>query len=606
MPSLRRRPHSHTTNSSAVPVGRVIVITLLTAVGAFYGGLTLGAALHPEGAIAARVAQGVAAFQQQQQQQQQPFHAQPLSPQLPAQRQQAVPQSVDTDPRFPVTVQDFAVGLARVNRDALATHLNLGVPLDPSRGGNAEVLLLYQHGDALPTANPYASAEAKAQTAPPQLEVTEALEGCDYLNLILTDHGNRKQCLAIMGQYEAFHVQKYMRVAPTGGKLDATQALRFVNRGYHSSGRTSLKPPTPAQTRAYQGLLQAYLTNLDATLERLAPLAAAAAANSPHEQIIVLVCNQGQAALLLNFLCSAQARGLDTRAVLVFCTDVATYELVANFGAVTAFYDQDLFGDLPTAAARRYADPTFRQMMLAKVWCVHLTLTLGYSVLFQDVDVQWYRNPLDYFTPTVLADYDVWFQDDGNHALYYAPYSANTGFYYLQHSDQTLALVNTLLRSGGDYILATKSHQIPMVALLQEQASLHGLRIKIWPRTGDDFPGGHAFHHRRDLMKAIMSREADNPAKGGDASNKPYIFHMSWTKSKDNKIKFYQQMGEWYLADDVCLTADYELDVSHTVLAEPQKCCVAVPTVVCHYRDKPSKIPCPDSPTIDKNGRDFW
>jgi hypothetical protein len=31
-----------------------------------------------------------------------------------------------------------------------------------------------------------------------------------------------------------------------------------------------------------------------------------------------------------------------------------------------------------------------------------------------------------------------------------------------------------------------------------------------------------------------------------------------------------------------------------------------VPTVVCHYRDKPSKIPCPDSPTIDKNGRDFW
>jgi hypothetical protein len=43
--------------------------------------------------------------------------------------------------------------------------------------------------------------------------------------------------------------------------------------------------------------------------------------------------------------------------------------------------------------------------------------------------------------------------------------------------------------------------------------------------------------------------------------HKPCIFHMSWTKSKD-KIKFYQQMGEWYLTE-VCLTTDHELDLAH-------------------------------------------
>jgi hypothetical protein len=28
--------------------------------------------------------------------------------------------------------------------------------------------------------------------------------------------------------------------------------------------------------------------------------------------------------------------------------------------------------------------------------------------------------------------------------------------------------------------------------------------------------------------------------------------------------------------------------------------------VICHYRDKPSKIPCNDSPAIDKGKPSFW
>lgn len=35
-------------------------------------------------------------------------------------------------------------------------------------------------------------------------------------------------------------------------------------------------------------------------------------------------------------------------------------------------------------------------------------------------------------------------------------------------------------------------------------------------------------------------------------------------------------------------------------------CCSAKPFVNCHYKDKPSKIPCKDSEPIDKNGRSFW
>ena len=40
------------------------------------------------------------------------------------------------------------------------------------------------------------------------------------------------------------------------------------------------------------------------------------------------------------------------------------------------------------------------------------------------------------------------------------------------------------------------------------------------------------------------------------------------------------------------------------ILFEP--CCLAEPNVVCHYRDKPSKIPCTDKDPIDKGKPSFW
>jgi hypothetical protein len=181
----------------------------------------------------------------------------------------------------------------------------------------------------------------------------------------------------------------------------------------------------------------------------------------------------------------------------------------------------------------------------------------------------------------------------GNHALYYAPYSANTGFYFVRANARTRHFFNSFLLAG-DLILSTHSHQVPLVALLQEHASMYGLQVKIFSRT--DFPGGHAFHRRKDFVKDIMAGIAV-----------PYIFHMSWTLNKSNKIKFYRQMGEWFL-NDQCIqqTADHILGhgVQDGELVQP--CCAAEFIFSCHYRDKASKRPCRDSPPIDKDQPSFW
>eukprot|EP00525_Craspedostauros_australis_P005301 CAMPEP_0198114018 /NCGR_PEP_ID=MMETSP1442-20131203/5526_1 /TAXON_ID= /ORGANISM="Craspedostauros australis, Strain CCMP3328" /LENGTH=123 /DNA_ID=CAMNT_0043771231 /DNA_START=53 /DNA_END=424 /DNA_ORIENTATION=- len=123
---------------------------------------------------------------------------------------------------------------------------------------------------------------------------------------------------------------------------------------------------------------------------------------------------------------------------------------------------------------------------------------------------------------------------------------------------------------------------------------MYGLRVKIFERHTEEFPGGFSYHRMSDFMKELARGEVH-----------PYIFHMSWTHNKDNKKLFFQQMGEWYLDDRCVGTTANELGVSgHESMIAP--CCLSEPNVICHYRDKPSKIPCTDSPPIDKGGQSFW
>lgn len=65
---------------------------------------------------------------------------------------------------------------------------------------------------------------------------------------------------------------------------------------------------------------------------------------------------------------------------------------------------------IPENDSKRYGDRTFGAIMLAKVICVHLVNDLGYDLLFQDVDVSWYKNPFDYFHAAENDGFDVYFQ----------------------------------------------------------------------------------------------------------------------------------------------------------------------------------------------------
>ena len=490
-------------------------------------------------------------------------------------RQQALTE-LTPNPRFPDGMHNLVVAMAKVDRDDFTKKFDLGVPLDRSDPSNNEVLLMYSHHNAVPS-DPVSKQQAISQSEIPKVSAEDATANCDFLNIVFQHHdGRRRQCMAIMGQHEAYHIQKYMRLPEWKEQIDSTHPLVLANRDANEN-RKLIYPPYHETTKQFWLRLQQYLGDLDNTLDILRSVLKKVAVRNT---IIVMMCNFGQVELLLNFVCSAKRRGLDTSSVVVFATDQETATILNNLGGPTVVYLKNTFAGMPTKAAKAYGNNDYSQMMLAKIYCVHLPVLLGYDVLFQDVDVVWYRNPLDFFHNTSRKDasFDLYFQDDGNRVVYQT-YSANTGFYYVRNNRRTIHFFNSLLMMGGD-VLSRRSHQMVLQSLLQEQASLFALKIKVYSRDEDLFPGGYTYRRDRDYMKKFVKREVH-----------PIIFHMSWTASKVDKLKFFQQMGEWFIADK-CTSISSRYDESNL---QYENCCLDEPHIVCHESDKPSIIPCPNS-----------
>jgi Nucleotide-diphospho-sugar transferase len=248
-------------------------------------------------------------------------------------------------------------------------------------------------------------------------------------------------------------------------------------------------------------------------------------------------------------------------------------------------------------------------MMMAKIMCVLGPALLGYNVLFQDVDIVWYRDPLsgylqnDDISPehsAMIREFDVFFQDDGAHTVRYAPYSANSGFYFVKSNPRTLAFLADTL-SKASLVLRTESHQQALIGVLNEHSSVFGLRVKVLNRELDEFPGGFHYHKQKQFMKDVFA-----------GKKHPILFHMSWTNDKTDKIKFMKQSNMWFVQDQ-CIEPSgiQEMLKSRSTDAQSldlsSQCCSAKPLFSCHWRDKPSAKPCKDSPAID-NGKlpSFW
>ena len=238
------------------------------------------------------------------------------------------------------SVGNMVAGITMTPKSNFTDFIDLGVPLDKLSRGSDHVMVLYSTYYSMPDELKQSNGE---QSSIPKMTHTDALEHCDYLNVLLLDHSRtRKQCLALVPQYESYHLQKWMRVPEKHngrhGKLDSSQPLRLVSRG-HNGNKEDFPPPRKEVSQRAFEMIRTYLNSLGDVENELRELIKSDLKPYNDKIIIVMVCNFGQSELLMNFACNARARNFDLSAVLVFAADRETEELAKSLG-LAAYYDE--------------------------------------------------------------------------------------------------------------------------------------------------------------------------------------------------------------------------------------------------------------------------
>jgi len=310
---------------------------------------------------------------------------------------------------------------------------------------------------------------------------------------------------------------------------------RRVYKYLHSAGADGLVNQIPAakdrqhlQTKMEKLLIG--LSDIERFIaEKLRPLL-----EQDQKDIVLMTVNPGEMDMLVNFACSCAHHQIDTSNAVVFATSASIVESITALGFIAVHAVE--FEQVSAHASAQYLDPIFVDMMWYKSFSVWILLKMRFNVLFQDVDLVWFKDPFSYFashTRVGKTETDAFFSDDGQRGLRYAPFYANSGFYFLKANARTEYLAwLTLL--AFDSVKATGSHQNVFVSKLAECLDIAGLAPALL--TLDDFPTGVKYHRDKPYMKAIQ-----------EGWKRPYNFHMCWTLNKKNKIEYFQNVKMWYI-----------------------------------------------------------
>jgi len=346
-----------------------------------------------------------------------------------------------------------------------------------------------------------------------------------------------------------------------------------TGRFYRSriSGKPYFAVPDEEKSTMHRRSIQRYLNNIDDTLEELKPILERISRNNA---VVAMTANMGYMPMIMNFVCFARSRNIDLSNVLIFTTDKESADVIRQMG-MNAFHTEKILGELPKEEGE-FMDETFNIMTFAQIASVHMVNMLGYDILFQDADVIWYKDPLQYFLDDSngVQSYDVLFMDDGSGQWDYQPWRANTGFYFVRNNERTRYLVSEFLFSG-DVVGVYGNDQGVMSVLLNEHSAMHGLQVKTL--NWYEFPGGRDYHFNVDFVNDVI-----------DEKKEIWTWHMHWALNRELKVKYMEQSGWWYLNESCASKPLDELLQEEDIGDLTSHCCSVEPIVSCHFDDKPS------------------
>lgn len=259
------------------------------------------------------------------------------------------------------------------------------------------------------------------------------------------------------------------------------------------------------------------------------------------DDAVVMVVNEGEIDLFLNFACSCKLHNISLNNVIVFAGSSEILPLIHATGAIGLFHTG--YASVSKKPSVDYLDRVFVDMMWFKAFSIYLVLRRGINILFQDIDLVWFKDPMPYFhkfradnknKSDVTGSYiEAFFTDDGQRSMRYTPFYANSGFYYFTASERSEYFAWSIM-IAFDAIQVLGSHQNVFTTKLVEGLSLSHRHTKILDLK--EFPNGIMYHHDQGYMKQLRRKEVD-----------PYHFHMCWTQGKPDKLKNLRKASMWYL-----------------------------------------------------------
>jgi len=250
--------------------------------------------------------------------------------------------------------------------------------------------------------------------------------------------------------------------------------------------------------------------------------------------VVVMVLNDGVMDVFLNYICSCRQHNISVERVLVFTSNKELVPLIEATGAMGIHADS--FAVVSKEASGVYLDKTFSDMMWYKAFSVWLVLRLKFNVLFQDVDLVWFKDPFPYlhaFVSPIGLKVDSFWQDDGQRGIRYTPFYGNSGFYYIRWNPRTEHWAWSVV-TAFDVMATSGSHQNVVTMRTIEHFDLFNMSYKIL--SLNEFPTGVKYHEDKKFMQGMV-----------DGSVTPYNFHMCWTSNKVDKLKYFKASSMWYL-----------------------------------------------------------
>ena len=137
--------------------------------------------------------------------------------------------------------------------------------------------------------------------------------------------------------------------------------------------------------------------------------------NDDDEPIILMVFNYGYAYLFFNWVCSIENNNIDInqsirKRTIIITTDIEAKTLVESKGFV-AYYPEwlgeFLLSKIDSKAAERFALGAHRWTVSIQIVTLTDLVQLGYTVILQDSDMIWNKNPVTYLTQPQMKLYDL-------------------------------------------------------------------------------------------------------------------------------------------------------------------------------------------------------